>query len=81
LQLLLDKFTKMFEDATTRMINADTTEKKKLNLITISKFNERKNEDPIEWFESFDQAAKTNNWSKERRITIAIGYLSNLAAN
>ncbi|CAG8756452.1 8452_t:CDS:2 [Cetraspora pellucida] len=53
LQLLLDKFTKTFEDTTTRIINA----------------------------ESFEQAAETNNWSKKRRITIVVGYLSDLAAD
>ncbi|CAG8640531.1 17718_t:CDS:2 [Cetraspora pellucida] len=80
LMLLLDKFTKTFEDATTRKINADIIGKKKLNLITISKFNRRKNKDFIEWFESFEQAAETNNWSKKRRITIAMGENDNFYA-
>ncbi|CAG8663583.1 6049_t:CDS:1, partial [Cetraspora pellucida] len=81
LQLLLDKFTKTFKDTTTRIINADATGKKKLNLITIFKFHRKENENPIEWFELFDQAAKTNNWSKKKRITIAAGYLSDLAVD
>ncbi|CAG8838397.1 23995_t:CDS:1, partial [Racocetra persica] len=81
LQLLFDKMSKSFEDTTKRILTANKSEQKELNLIVIRKFHGREDEVPIEWLEAFEHAAATNNWNNERRITIAAGYLSDLAAD
>ncbi|CAG8827090.1 3796_t:CDS:2, partial [Racocetra persica] len=44
-------------------------------------FYGRKDKNSIEWLEAFEQTAETNNWTKEKRITIAARYLSDLAAD
>ncbi|CAG8831827.1 54_t:CDS:1, partial [Gigaspora rosea] len=36
--------------------------------------------DPFEWLDDFEKVAKANNWTEERRVKIASGYLKEIAA-
>ena len=52
-----------------------------LNLVKINPYHGRDDEDPVEWLESFEQAAAANQWPDNRKIEIAAGYLKDAAAD
>jgi hypothetical protein len=51
-----------------------------LNLVKPTYFYGTDNEDPYEWLASFERAASANQWTNNRKIAIAAGYLRDAAA-
>ena len=51
-----------------------------MNLVKPTYFHGTDNEDPYEWLASFEQAATANQWTNNRKIAIATGYLRDAAA-
>lgn len=50
------------------------------HIFPIEHFYGKATEDPMEWLASFNRAATANNWTNNRRLQIAPGYLKGVAA-
>jgi len=55
------------------------TDQKELFIVKVEPFYGKETEDPYEWLESFEQAALANQWTRNRRVEIAPGYLRDAA--
>ncbi|CAG8842504.1 24816_t:CDS:1, partial [Gigaspora margarita] len=44
-------------------------------------FFETEDENSIKWFNNFECAAEANNWNRDCRLQIALGYLKEAVAN
>jgi hypothetical protein len=49
------------------------------NLIKIDAFKGDGSQDPIDWLDEFDRAAKANHWSSERQLELAKAYMKGIA--
>ena len=50
------------------------------HIFPIESFHGKATEDPMEWLASFNRAATANNWTSNRKLQIAPGYLKGVAA-
>ena len=55
------------------------TDWKELFIVKVEPFYEKETEDPYEWLESFEQAALANQWTRNKQVEIAPGYLRDAA--
>src|SRR5439155_24309238 len=60
-------------------IKKTETDRKELSIVKVEPFYGKETEDPYEWLESFEQAALANQWTRNRRVEIAPGYLRDAA--
>jgi hypothetical protein len=60
--------------------NVAQVNRAELNLVKPTYFHGTDNEDPYEWLASFERAATANQWTNNRKIAIAAGYLRDAAA-
>ena len=51
------------------------------NLVPVKRFSGKSEEDPSDWIAHFEKAAKANNWTANRMVEIAGGFLENVAAD
>jgi len=54
-------------------------DQKELSIVKVEPFYGKETEDPYEWLESFEQAALANQWTRNRQVEIASGYLRDAA--
>lgn len=80
LKELIESMTKLFEDAAKDIFKANRSGSKETNHVKVRSFSGNDDDDPIEWFDDFEWAAEANNWSDERKLKIASGYLKGMAA-
>ncbi|CAG8747670.1 8989_t:CDS:1, partial [Cetraspora pellucida] len=80
LKELIKSMTKSFEDAAKDIVKGKGSGSKETNYVKVRSFSGSDDEDPIEWFDDFERAAEANNWTDERKLKIASGYLKGLAA-
>ncbi|GBB87478.1 hypothetical protein RclHR1_13970001 [Rhizophagus clarus] len=52
---------------------------RELTIAKVDNFHGKDDEDPYEWLERFETAANTNQWTGNRRVAIAAGYLKDAA--
>ncbi|RIB30630.1 hypothetical protein C2G38_2152082 [Gigaspora rosea] len=71
-----------FMELMTKSVNGDGTKVllKENNLVKVKYFYGTDDKDPFEWLDDFEKVAKANNWTEERRVKIASGYLKEIAA-
>lgn len=81
LEQLLTNLARSFETATTNILNGNRGRMTETNHVPVKYFAGREDEDPVEWMEEFERAATANNWTNGRKLRIAPGYLTNLAAD
>ncbi|RHZ83560.1 hypothetical protein Glove_91g117 [Diversispora epigaea] len=74
LKEILKKVTDGFKE-TAQTIKAET------HVFPIGPFYGKATEDPVEWIASFNRAANANNWTSNRKLQIAPGYLKGVAAH
>jgi hypothetical protein len=57
--------------------NQNNNTNREYNLVKVDYFTG--NEDPMEWWQNFEKAAKANNWNDERQFVLAPTYLRKAA--
>lgn len=65
--------------AAVQQVQAQQVAPRELNLVKITPFYGKDEEDPHEWIDQFEQAATANQWGNARLIAIAMGYMKGAA--
>jgi hypothetical protein len=54
---------------------------RELSIVKVDPYHGKDDEDPYEWIDNFNQAARANRWADDRKVEIASGYLKEAASD